>query len=129
VESQPVQCDEVWCFWYAKDKNLPDEMRGEPGVGSIWTWTAIDADTKLMIGWKLGARDAATRTLSRRERGRRAGRSRLPSLPTCHGAFARAHVRFARAQVGVASSGVEEDAAEVAVREGVAGRVLLGASA
>ena len=59
VKSQRVQCDEIWCFCYAKDKNLPDEMRGQPGVGAMWTWTALDADTKLMIGWKLGARDAA----------------------------------------------------------------------
>lgn len=59
VKTQRVQCDEVWCFCYAKDKNLPDEMRGQPGVGSIWTWTALDADSKLMIGWRLGARDAA----------------------------------------------------------------------
>jgi len=59
VKSQRVQCDEVWCFCYAKDKNLPDEMRGQPGVGSIWTWTALDADSKLMIGWRLGARDFA----------------------------------------------------------------------
>ncbi len=41
-------------------ENLPDYMRGSPGVGSMWTWTALDADTKLMISWKLGARDAAT---------------------------------------------------------------------
>ena len=34
-------------------------MRGQPGVGSMWTWTAIDADTKLMISWRLGARDAS----------------------------------------------------------------------
>ncbi len=60
VTSQRIQCDDVWCCCYCKDKNLPDEMRGEPGVGSIWTWTAIDADTKLMIAWQLGARDAAT---------------------------------------------------------------------
>lgn len=60
IKAQRVQCDEVWCFCYAKDKNLPDNMRGMPGVGSMWTWTALDADTKLMIGWKLGARDAAT---------------------------------------------------------------------
>lgn len=59
IRSQRVQCDEVWAFCYAKDKNLPDEMRGMPGVGSIWTWTALDAQTKLMIGWRLGARDAA----------------------------------------------------------------------
>ena len=33
VKAQRVQCDEIWCFCYAKDKNLPDEMRGQPGVG------------------------------------------------------------------------------------------------
>ena len=54
VKSRRVQCDEIWCFCYAKDKNLPDEMRGQPGVGSMWTWTALDADTKLMISWQLG---------------------------------------------------------------------------
>jgi IS1 family transposase len=59
VASKRVQCDEIWCFCYAKDKNLPDEMRGMPGVGSMWTWTAIDADSKLIISWRLGARDGA----------------------------------------------------------------------
>jgi IS1 family transposase len=59
IKSRRVQVDEVWCFCYAKDKNLPEEMRGEPGVGSLWTWTALDADTKLMISWRLGGRDAA----------------------------------------------------------------------
>jgi len=56
LTTQRAQCDEIWCFCYAKDKNLPDDMRGEPGVGSIWTWTALDADSKLMISWQLGAR-------------------------------------------------------------------------
>jgi len=59
VKAQRVQCDEIWCFCYAKDKNLPDEMRGQPGVGSMWTWTALDADSKLMISWRVGARDAS----------------------------------------------------------------------
>jgi IS1 family transposase len=54
-----LELDELWAFCYAKDKNLPDEMRGEPGVGSIWTWTGLDAETKLMVSWRLGARDAA----------------------------------------------------------------------
>lgn len=54
-----IQVDEVWNFCYCKDKNLPDEMRGEPGVGSIWTWVALDAETKLILSWRLGARDAA----------------------------------------------------------------------
>jgi IS1 family transposase len=59
IQSRRVQCDEVWCFCYGKDKNLPDEMRGQPGIGSMWTWTAIDAESKLIISWRLGARDAA----------------------------------------------------------------------
>jgi IS1 family transposase len=54
-----LELDEVWCFCYCKDANVPDSMRGEPGVGSMWTWTAIDAETKLVPSWRLGARDAA----------------------------------------------------------------------
>lgn len=54
-----IECDEIWAFCYAKDKNLPDAMRGMPGVGSIWTWTALCADSKMIVSWRLGARDAA----------------------------------------------------------------------
>ncbi len=59
LNTKRVECDEIWCFSYAKDKNVPDEMRGMPGVGSMWTWTAIDAESKLIVSWRLGARDAA----------------------------------------------------------------------
>jgi IS1 family transposase len=59
LNTKRIECDEVWNFCYAKDKNVPDEMRGMPGVGSMWTWTAIDAESKLIISWRLGARDAA----------------------------------------------------------------------
>ncbi len=55
-----VQCDEVWCFCYAKDKNLPDWMKDHADVGSIWTWTAMDAESKLIFSWRLGSRDAST---------------------------------------------------------------------
>ena len=54
-----VECDEIWAFCYTKDKNLPDTMRGAPGVGSMWTWTALCADSKIIVSWRLGARDAA----------------------------------------------------------------------
>jgi IS1 family transposase len=54
-----IQCDEIWAFCYCKDKNVPDAKKGQPGIGSIWTWTALCADTKLMVSWQLGARDAA----------------------------------------------------------------------
>jgi IS1 family transposase len=53
-----VQCDEIWSFCYAKDKNLPESMKDKPGVGSIWTWTAICADTKLVPSFHIGTRDA-----------------------------------------------------------------------
>ena len=53
-----VQCDEIWSFCYAKEKNLPDDKRGVPGYGDVWTWTAIDADTKLMVSWMIGGRDS-----------------------------------------------------------------------
>lgn len=51
-----VQADEIWSFCFAKDKNLSDEMKGKFGFGSVWTWTAICADTKLMISWLVGER-------------------------------------------------------------------------
>ncbi len=51
-----VQADEIWSFCFAKDKNLSDEMKGKFGFGSVWTWTAICADTKLMISWFVGER-------------------------------------------------------------------------
>lgn len=54
-----VQCDEIWSFCYAKDKNVPASMRDKPGVGSVWTWTALCADTKLMASFHVGTRDAA----------------------------------------------------------------------
>jgi IS1 family transposase len=55
-----VQCDEVWSFCYAKQKNVPIEKRGQFGYGDVWTWTAICADTKLICSWKIGTRGAAT---------------------------------------------------------------------
>ena len=54
-----IQCDEIWSFIYAKDKNLPEKYHGKHGMGSIWTWTAIDADSKLAVSWLVGNRDAA----------------------------------------------------------------------
>ena len=49
--TERVQCDEVWSFCYAKAKNVPEALKGKEGYGSIWTWTAIDADSKLLISW------------------------------------------------------------------------------
>lgn len=43
-----IQCDEIWSFCYAKEKNVPADHKGEWGYGDVYTWTAIDADTKLI---------------------------------------------------------------------------------
>lgn len=51
-----IQCDEIWSFVYAKDKNASDEMKAAGQAGDVWTWTAIDADTKLIAAWMLGDR-------------------------------------------------------------------------
>jgi IS1 family transposase len=60
LKCKRIQCDEIWAFVYAKAKNVPEEMRGAYGVGDVWTWTAIDADSKLIPSWAVGGRDAAT---------------------------------------------------------------------
>jgi IS1 family transposase len=58
-----IQCDEIWSFVYAKDKNAPEEMKAEGQAGDVWTWTAIDADTKLIVSWMLGDRTVETARL------------------------------------------------------------------
>ena len=57
VNSKRIQCDELWAFVYAKDKNVPQSMKGVDGIGSVWTWTAIDADSKLAVSYLVGGRD------------------------------------------------------------------------
>ncbi len=55
-----VQCDEIWSFCYAKDKNDPADKQGQFGYGDAWTWTALCADTNLICSWKIGTRGAST---------------------------------------------------------------------
>jgi len=53
-----LECDEIWSFCYAKKKNVSPEHQGIFGYGDVWTWVAIDADTKLVPCWHVGRRDA-----------------------------------------------------------------------
>jgi IS1 family transposase len=55
-----VQMDEVWSFVHAKEKNVPVLVKGQFGHGDVWTWTAIEAQTKLIIAWHVGRRDGAS---------------------------------------------------------------------
>jgi IS1 family transposase len=53
-----IQVDEVWCFVHCKQKNVATAKAAPAQAGDIWTWTAIDADTKLIASWLVGSRDA-----------------------------------------------------------------------
>jgi len=55
-----IQCDEIWAFVYAKEKNVPADKKGHFGYGDVWTWVAIDADTKLVPSFMVGNRDGQT---------------------------------------------------------------------
>ncbi|MBI5936454.1 MAG: DDE-type integrase/transposase/recombinase [Betaproteobacteria bacterium] len=52
-----MQCDEIWAFCGMKEKNVPEEHKGEPGYGDVYTWTALDPDTKLIVSFLVGKRD------------------------------------------------------------------------
>ena len=53
-----IECDEIWSFVYAKERHLTPELQGVFGYGDVYTWVAIDADTKLVPCWNVGRRDA-----------------------------------------------------------------------
>ena len=60
VRSKHIQVDEIWTFTYAKDKNVPLAKTAPEGAGDTWTWTALDADSKLIVSWLIGPRDAGS---------------------------------------------------------------------
>ncbi|HVB33740.1 MAG TPA: IS1 family transposase [Patescibacteria group bacterium] len=60
LNSKRIQCDEIWSFCYAKEKNLRGELRGKFGYGDVWTWVGMDADSKLIVSWLVAGRDAGS---------------------------------------------------------------------
>lgn len=58
VKSKRVQVDEIWSFVYSKQKNVENAKRKDLAWGDVWTWTAIDADSKLLVSWLVGGRDS-----------------------------------------------------------------------
>lgn len=58
VTASRIQCDEIWSFCYAKQKNVAKAKDAPAEAGDVWTWTAIDADTKLIVSYLVGGRDA-----------------------------------------------------------------------
>ena len=60
VKAAHVQCDEIWSFCYAKDKNVATAKAAPEGAGDVWTWTAIDRDHKMILSFEVGDRSGAT---------------------------------------------------------------------
>ena len=60
VNARRVQCDEIWSFCYAKGKNVRTARAAPEGAGDVWTWTAIDSDSKLILSWEVGDRTGET---------------------------------------------------------------------
>ncbi|MGB0909086.1 MAG: IS1 family transposase [Nitrospirales bacterium] len=62
VNTTRVECDEIWSFCYAKAKNVKDAKAAPEEAGDVWTWTALDADSKMIVSWLVGGRDAGYAT-------------------------------------------------------------------
>src|ERR1017187_2376448 len=62
LNSKRIQCDEIWSFVGAKEKNVTPKMAAKKFCGDAWTWVAIDADTKLICSWLIAKRDPASAT-------------------------------------------------------------------
>lgn len=58
VKAKHIQCDEIWSFTYAKAKNVPSAKAAPERAGDTWTWTALDRDSKMIVSYLVGARDA-----------------------------------------------------------------------
>ena len=58
VKTKRIQCDEIWSFCYSKQANVAGAKAAPYAAGDVWTWTAVDADSKLIVSWMVGDRDA-----------------------------------------------------------------------
>lgn len=67
VQSKSIQCDEIWSFCYAKQRNVKAATAAPDEAGDVWTWTAIDADSKLMVSWLVGSRDSSAAVMFLRD--------------------------------------------------------------
>lgn len=94
VRASRIEADEVWSFCYAKAKNVPFAKKPPPGAGDVWTWTALDSDSRLIVSYMVGDRSGTMATAFMKDlRGRLANRVQLttdghkPYLEAVEGAF------------------------------------------
>lgn len=67
IKAKRLQADEIWSFCHAKARNVPAHLEGKLGIGDLWTWVALDADTKLAISYLVGQRDQGEATVFMRD--------------------------------------------------------------
>jgi IS1 family transposase len=60
LQTRRLQCDEIWSFCYAKQKNVEKAKAAPENAGDVWTWTALDAESKMIVSWEVGNRDAVS---------------------------------------------------------------------
>lgn len=58
LNSKRIEADEIWSFLYSKQKNVENNVADVYGAGDVWTWTGIDADSKMIVSWFVGDRSA-----------------------------------------------------------------------
>lgn len=103
LASRRIECDEIWSFCYAKAMNVPKAKRSLYAVGDVWTWVALDPDSKLVVTWRVGKRepDDAERFMADLA-GRVSGRIQLttdgyaPYVAAVFLAFGKGNVDFAQ---------------------------------
>ena len=118
VEARRIQADDIWSFTYCKQGTVGYARRAPEGAGSTWTWTAIDADTRLLISWQVAPRDRESAVLLMEDLASRlAGRVQLTTdglsfyLPAVEYAFG-ADVDFAQLVKSFGRSGRGEPTPE-----------------
>jgi IS1 family transposase len=90
VKSERIQADEIWSFCYAKQRNLANVKASPEYAGDVWTWTALDADTKLMVSYFVGDRSGQSAAIFMDDLRERVSSERLQITTDGHSAYLRA---------------------------------------
>ncbi len=90
VKSERVQIDEIWSFCYAKAKNVATAQAAPEGAGDVWTWTALDADSKLMVSYFVGDRGGQSALVIADDLRNRIASERVQITTDAHNAYRRA---------------------------------------
>lgn len=90
VQSKRVQCDEIWSFCYAKQRNVASAVAAPEGAGDVWTWTALDADSKLIVSYFVGDRSGESALILADDMRKRIASERVQITTDGHNAYLRA---------------------------------------